>query len=105
MRLSSAGLAKIARIDKRQVRRLRNGHQTPSRRTRALLTRAASDYARTYLGPDAPPDDVAACAAFVRSQDTNRLMGSQPSADTTGRARSLGGRTCHDPLSPNPVAV
>lgn len=61
-------LAQMTRITERHVKRLRNGHQQPLPKTRARLTRAAADYARVHLGPDAPADDIAACAALLDRQ-------------------------------------
>jgi DNA adenine methylase len=58
-----------AGLSESQIKRLRNGHCMPSAKTRLLLTRAAGDYARSQLGPGAPADDLAACAALMRSSD------------------------------------
>jgi len=57
-------LAKLGRVGPRSIQALRNGHWKPSKKTRALLTRAAADYAREKIGRNIR-DDLCACAALL----------------------------------------
>src|SRR5262249_49531215 len=94
-RLPGAEVARIAGITKRHVRRLQNGHQSPSPRTRALLTRAAADHARTHLAPTAAPDDLAACAAFLHqlNRQNHDASATGPGATTDNGTRAPLGNT------------
>jgi hypothetical protein len=63
-----AELAHRADISARYVQFLRWCKRRPSRSVRAKLTRVAGDFAREQLGPYAPTDDIAACAAYLESR-------------------------------------
>jgi hypothetical protein len=71
-----AEIAQLVGVRERSIQFLRNrGMRRPSRTVRAKLTQAAGCYAREQLGPNAPADDLAACAAFIRHRNmaaTNR---------------------------------
>jgi hypothetical protein len=70
--LQKMPLRKIANatgLSQRHIIRLRNG-QKATTRIRLLLTRAAATFARAHVGPDAPADDLAACAAFLEIVNT-----------------------------------
>jgi hypothetical protein len=66
-----------------QIKRLRNGHCRPSPKTRLILTRTAGDYARESLGPRAPADGIAACAAYV-AQQRFKTISRRPLSHTRG---------------------
>ncbi len=55
------------------VKAARNGHTVPRERSREVLVRVATEYARDQLrkrGVEPPADDLAACAAFLASQSS-----------------------------------
>lgn len=61
-----ADLARVAGVSERFIQFLRNGRRRPSRTVHAKLTRAAADFAREQLEPNAPSDDIAVCALYIR---------------------------------------
>ena len=65
LRIPRRELSHDSQMSERSVQAARNGRCRPRARKRALLIRAAARYARAQLGPDAPADDLAACAAFL----------------------------------------
>jgi hypothetical protein len=61
-----AEIAQSVGVSERYIQFLRNpGKRRPSRMVRGKLARIAADFARQQLGPDAPVDDIAACAAYL----------------------------------------
>ena len=65
-------LAKIAGVGERSIQALRNGRWSPSKKTRAALTRAAGDCARERLGQEIR-DDLCACAALIDTFGGTRM--------------------------------
>ncbi len=64
----AATLAAATGLHPRSVPAVRNGHRAPHPRTRAVLARAAADFARCRLGERGvlpPADGLAACAAYL----------------------------------------
>lgn len=67
-RMNRSEIARQAGITERHVARLRNGKQMPSIELRQILTRLAATHARANISGDAPTDDLAACALYLRMQ-------------------------------------
>jgi hypothetical protein len=60
-------IARLSGITERHVARLRNGKQMPSPELRECLMRTTADYARKRINRDAPADNLAACAFFLKA--------------------------------------
>ena len=58
-------LIQVTGLSAREIHRICNGKVTPLPAIREKLLRAAAEYARGQLEPDAPADDLAACAAYL----------------------------------------
>jgi hypothetical protein len=63
--MNRGDLSQLSGLCAREVRRICNGKAIPFPDVREKLQRAAAAYARAPLGPNAPGDELAACAAYL----------------------------------------